>query len=367
MLTKGTRRRSASQIAEEIERVAGTLQGHSGKNSLSVEMEVLSRYLDEGLDLLADVLLEPAFDPKEVKKQRADTLAAIRRREDDLAGFTVDTFAGTFYRRHPYRFTTLGTPKSVNRLTRRRLQAAYARLAVPSNLVIAAVGDVNAQDIVERLSRRFGGMRPRLFRRPPTPREKGPARARVREVHKEKAQAHLMVGFPGTTLTDPDKYAIEVMSTALAGQGGRLFLELRDRQSLAYTVTSFSLEGVDPGYVAVYMGTSPGKLRRALAGVRRELALMRRRGITPEELERAKRYLVGSYEIDLQRASAQASALAFNERYGLGIEEYRAYPEKILEVTAEDVLRVARKVLRVDRPVIALVRPAPRRSLRRKA
>jgi len=365
MLTKGTRRRSASRIAEEIERIAGTLQSHSGRNSLSVEMEVLSRHLEQGLGLLADILLNPTFDSMELQKQRADTLAAIRRREDDLAGLTVDTFAATLFLRHPYRFATLGTARTVKRFTPRQLRAAYARLAVPSNLVIAVVGDVHTQDVVGRLRRKFGGMRPRSFRRPPTPIENVPEKTRLRVVHKEKAQAHLMVGFPGTTLTDPDKYAIEVMNTVLAGQGGRLFVELRDRLSLAYTVTSFSLEGVDPGYMAVYMGTGPEKLKRALAGVRRELARIRREGITADELDRARRYLVGSYEIDLQRSSAQAATLAFNERYGLGVQEYRAYPEKILAVTAEEVLRAARKYLRIDRPVIALVRPAPGRSRRR--
>ncbi len=361
MLTKGTRRRSAETIAEEIERIAGSIHAFSGRSSLGVEAEVLSRHFRRAVDLLADVTLAPAFDPEELARQRADTLAAIARREDDLAGFAVDTFAATLYKRHPYRLTTLGTPASVKRITRAHLKRAWARLCVPSNLVITVVGDVAAKEAIAALRRAFGKMRPRAFERPRLPRETGPRVPTRREIHRDKAQAHLLVGFLGTTLGDPDKYAIEVMSTVLAGQGGRLFVELRDRQSLAYSVTSFSLEGIDPGYVAVYMGTSPEKVRRAIAAVRRELGRIRRERVPGEELERAKRHVVGSYEIDLQRATSQAANLGFNEIYGLGLSESREYPEKILAVTAEDVQRVARKYLRLDRPVIVLVRPLPRR------
>jgi zinc protease len=357
MLTKGTKRRSAERIAEEIERIAGSINGFSGRNSLGVEIEVLSRYFDRGLDLFADVLLHPAFDPAEVEKQRADALAAIRRREDDLAGFTIDVFAATLYARHPYRYSTLGTVRSVKRISRASLRRAFERIRAPENLVISVVGDVKTDEVVAALERAFARLRARPFRLPPRPLERGPAAPRRREMERHKEQAHLVVGFLGTTVRDADRYAIEVLSTVLAGQGGRLFLELRDRQSLAYSVTSFSMEGVDPGYVAVYMGTSPQKLRLAIAGVRRELARIRREDVPAEELERAKRHVAGSYEIDLQRASAQAANLGLNALYGLGLEETRDYPEKILAVTAADVRRVARAYLKVERPVVVLIRP----------
>lgn len=357
LLTRGTRRRSAQQIAEEIERIAGSIEGHSGRNSLGVEIEVLRPHLNQAVDLMADVLLEPAFPVKEIEQQRIDTLAAIRRREDNLAGYAIDQFTATLYDRHPYRFNTLGTARTVNAITRKSLREFYARVAVPENLVIAVVGDVDAKAVTARFRRAFGRMRPGAFRRPRTARPAPPPARRMRELNRDKAQAHLVYGFLGTTVRDPDKYALDVMSAVLAGQGGRLFLELRDRQSLAYTVTSFSVEGTDPGYVAVYMGTSPEKTDRAIAGVRKELARVTREPVAEEELARAKRSLVGGYEIDLQRASAQAAQLALNELYGLGLEEYRGYPEKILAVTAGDVRRVAKKYLTLSRPVITLIRP----------
>lgn len=362
LLTKGTRRRSAQQLAEEIERIAGSLEGHSGRNSLGVEVEVLSSYLDRAVDIMADVLLAPAFDPQEIEKHRTDTLAAIRRRDDNLAGLAIDLFTATLYDKHPYRFNILGTPRTVKSFKRATLREFYARVAVPDNLVISIVGDVDPKDVIARFRRAFGRMKGRSFKPPRRPRPMPPSTPRTRELNKEKAQAHLVYGFLGTTVKDNDRYPLDVMNAILAGQGGRLFLELRDRQSLAYSVTSFSVEGLDPGYIAVYMGTSPEKTTRALAGVRREIARITRERVGPEEIQRAKRCLVGSYEIELQRASSQAAQLAVNEIYGLGMEEYRAYPEKILAVTVDDVRRVARKYLTLSRPVITLIRPATRRK-----
>jgi zinc protease len=172
-----------------------------------------------------------------------------------------------------------------------------------------------------------------------------------------KQQAHIVVGFPGTTIAHPDRFALEVLATILSGQGGRLFVELRDRRALAYRISAFSLEGVDPGYFAVYLATSPQNLDEAVAGIRAELARVVEQPIARAELERAKRYLVGAHEISLQRRAALASSLAFHEAYGLGYGEYRRYAPGILAVTAQDVQRVARAHLDWGRAVVAVVKP----------
>src|SRR5215475_5731226 len=111
----------------------------------------------------------------------------------------------------------------------------------------------------------------------------------------------MVVGFPGLTIDDPDRFPLEVLSTILSGQGGRLFVELRDKKGLAYRISAFSLEGVDPGYFAVYMATSPENLDVAVTGSQEELAKIREKSVTKQELERAKKYLVGTHEISLQR------------------------------------------------------------------
>ena len=144
----------------------------------------------------------------------------------------------------------------------------------------------------------------------------------------------MVVGFRGTTLRQrPIASRSRCWPQVLSGQGGRLFVELRDKKrALAYRVSAFSIEGIDPGYFAVYVATSPENLEEALAGIHDELRKVIDKPVTAEELERAKRYLVGAHDISLQRKSALASTLAFHEGYGLGWHAYRQYTDSIMKV-----------------------------------
>jgi zinc protease len=176
-------------------------------------------------------------------------------------------------------------------------------------------------------------------------------------VSKEKAQAHILIGARGVTLKNPDRYPLEVLQAVLSGQGGRLFLDLRDRESLAYSVTAFSQEGVEPGAFGVYIATSPQKLEQAIQGIREQLRRVTTEKISTQELDRAKTYLIGTFEIGLQTNAAQSSSLAFNERYGLGFNAYREYPKRIEAVTADKVLEVAQRYLSPDRLSLAILKP----------
>jgi zinc protease len=181
----------------------------------------------------------------------------------------------------------------------------------------------------------------------------------MREVKRtlQKAQTHLVLGFKGARVSDGWRRALDVLSTMLSGQSGRLFLELRDRQSLAYSVSSMSVEGVDPGYFAVYMGTSPEKVETALKGMRAELMRLRDERATDAELSRAREHLIGVHEIGLQRNGARAATMAIDQLYQLGAEAYLRYPDEIAAVDADAVQAVARKVLDFDRCALSVVGP----------
>src|SRR5262249_46313811 len=165
-------------------------------------------------------------------------------------------------------------------------------------------------------------------------------RQRHKAIHKH--QPHIVLGFQGVTLANPDRYPLKVLEAILSRQGGRLFYELREQRALAYSVTAFGVEGLAPGVVGVYVGTDPNKVEEATGAVRAELARVREELVSPEELEQARKYLTGSFEISLQSNSAQSEEMAFNELYGLGYENGRRYLAAINTVTAEDLRRVAR-------------------------
>jgi len=150
------------------------------------------------------------------------------------------------------------------------------------------------------------------------------------------------LGFQGVTLAHPDRYPLKVLEALLSRQGGRLFYELREQRALAYAVTAFGVEGVTPGVFGVYLGTDPSKVEEALTAARAELERLREKPVSVTELEQAKKYLTGSYEISLQSNSAQAEEMGFHELYGLGYDHGRRYLAAINNVTVEDLRRVAR-------------------------
>ncbi len=359
MITKGTEKQSSLEIAKKVERMAGSLSGFSGYNSFGLNFTFLSQHLDEAIGLLGELIREPSFDAGEMEKRRRTILASIRQQEDDLDRMVFKLFRKALYEKHPYRMDTIGTLDSIQRITQKDLKEYYHRIAVPDNMIITVVGDVDSNQIKVALRKEFGKMKRSGVSLPLVPQEPPLEKKRVIEVYKEKEQAHFVLGFLGGTVLSDDRYALDVLDAALSGMGGRLFYELRDRQSLAYSLTFISNVNLDPGYLCVYMGTHPDKVGAAIESVLRELKKIKEEGLTADEVERAKRYLIGNFEIGLQTHGAQASQMSFDELLGLGFDHLRRYPEEIQKVTREDVHRVAQKYFNLDAYALAILRPPP--------
>ncbi|MBI3073853.1 MAG: insulinase family protein [Deltaproteobacteria bacterium] len=357
LLTKGTASRSAAQIAREIDSMAGALGGFAGKNSIGLRGEFLAKTLEAALELFADCLLRPTFEGAELERERRLVLEELRNQEDSLASLAFKTFAKLHYKAHPYRMDMLGTGKTVSEFKVADLVEHYRRTFVGENVIVSIVGDFEAARVLRLASRLFGVVPKGAGAKIDVPKDSAPTKRETAHVWKEKEQAHIVLGFRGATVKSEDRFALEVLATILAGQGGRLFLELRDKKSLAYSVTASSVEGVEPGTFTLYMGTSPGRLDEAMAGLEGEVRRIVEQPVLRAELERAKRYLVGSHDVSLQRVGTVASSMAFSEAYGLGYDEYLRFPAAISAVTADDVARVAKKYLNLDRATVAMVRP----------
>jgi len=358
MLTRGTDTRSAARIAQEIESMAGDLEGFSGRNSFGVTVESLSQNFPQAMDLFSDVLLHPSFGQQEVERARREILAEINREGDNLLKTTVNLFLNALYSEHPYKFNPLGTVDTVTSFNGNDIRAFYRKYATPENLVITIVGDVDEDEALSVVKEKFGAMKKGAESAPEVPAPAAPEKiTELVETKPDKAQTHIIMGFLAPSLGDKDTYAFEVLNTVLSGQGGRLFLELRDKKSLAYTVTSFYTPGIEPGFFGVYIGTAPQKEAEAVSAIKEQLGLVLEKGITDDELGRAQNYLVGSFEIGLQQNSSQAAKITFDELYGLGWDEYKKYPEEIYAVTKEDVLKAARKYIDLDKYTLVIVKP----------
>jgi zinc protease len=318
---------------------------------------VPSEHLAGALDLFAEALVLPAFDAEELERERRETLAAIARREDRLAARAYLLFAETHFERHPYRLPLLGSAESVSGFDVERVAAHHARLVRAPNLVLAVAGDVEPDAVAQQVAARLADLAGAPFEAPWPPLEPEPTAIRRAELVRERAQAHLVIGFRGLSVRDDDRFALEIVAQILAGQGGRLFLELRDRQGLAYTVTATNAEGLAPGTMSVYIATAPEKLEQARRGLFAELTRLLEAPPEEEELERARRYLVGNFAIDAQRSAVHAAHASLDALYGLGPDASRRYTGRISAVTKDDVLRVARRVIRLGYYTEACIRP----------
>ena len=354
---RGTSSHSNADFARTAENLAADVDGFSGRNSLGATLECPIEALDSTLDLFSELLLEPTFDREEIERERSDTLAAIERREDHLSQLTYQLFSETHFQSHPYRLPGLGSAESVRRFDADLLRAHHARLIRGENMAIAVVGDVDPDATAARFSARLSAIPSGGFVAPCPPLEDAPREIREAEFRKDRAQAHLVIGFRGLTVADPDRFALEVVVQLLAGQGGRLFLELRDRRSLAYAVSAHNTEGIAPGHFTVYIATAPEKLDEARAGLLEELEKLTQQAPSGEELERAKRYLIGNHAIGLQRNAAHAGLISLNARYGLGPDADHAFPDQVAAVGKEEVLQVVQRIINLDAYTLAVVHP----------
>jgi zinc protease len=357
LFSRGTKTRSAEQIMNDVEGMAGSISGYSGRNSLGLQAEFLSRYLDRGFDLVADCLLNATFSDEELDKERRIVIDDIRAQEDNLGQVTFRLFHSGLWKQHPYRLDPLGTADSVAGFTRRKLLQYFHRFYAIKNLTLAVVGDVDPSRVIAKVGTLFAGASDAGAQLPEIATEAPPEVPNQVFKFMAKEQAHVVLGFPGVTFANPDRFSLEVLAHVLSGQGGRLFSEIREKRALAYRVSAFSLEGMDPGYFAVYVATSPEKVEEAIHSIREELKAVVENGISADELQRAQRYLIGTHAIGLQRKSAIAAALAFYEAYGQGWQSYRLYGDNIMKVKVADVARVARKYLDPKREVTAVVQP----------
>jgi len=357
MLNKGTTNMDEVQIARKIEDMGGRISGFSGYDSFGLATSFFSRYVDEGLRLLAELDFDPAFPKDKVERERTLIVNRIKSEPDRPVQYTVNVLNGTLFSHHPYGFVKEGTIETVSGFTGEDLRQAYKRFAVPANTVITGVGDMDLEKTMERIADVFGKTPARPLDSPEVPAEAPLTGVTEKVMRIPRAKAHIAIGFRGTTLSDSDRYPLEVLNNILAGQGGRLFLQLRDKESLAYTVTSFVRPGIDPGIFAFYMACEVSKADQAVNGLLQQINLVREAPVTDEELKRSITNLVGNHLISLQTSSSRAEDSALNTLYGLGYDYDAVYLKKIAEVKAEDVLRVAVKYL--DPKNCALVKILP--------
>jgi zinc protease len=348
MLLKGTRRRSAEQLADELEFLGARYSPFTSKDMVGATLSVLSRHLGRALGLLAECILEPAFVPEELEKERRIILTELRRRQDDSFTCAMDLSEALLYRKHPYRFSVGGTEASVRRLQADRLVRWHGRLYSPDRMVVAVVGDLRATHMRDLVLEAFAPLsRPGVALSEP-PAEDPPGSPRCRSRRRDKKHVALALSFMGPAFPSSDFFAMDVLSHVLAGMGGRLFVELRDRRGLGYAVGAGLEPRRDGAHFSAHIGTSMEHRRAALEGILGELDRVRQDLVPREELSRVRRHMLGLFAIALQRKAVQAGRLAFFELMGAGYGLLEGYPQAVRNVTPEAMREAARRHLHLE-------------------
>ncbi|MBU6401938.1 MAG: insulinase family protein [Verrucomicrobia bacterium] len=367
LMLKGTPTRSAEQIATEIESLGGSLDSYGGNNSFGLNAEVLSGDFAAALDLLGDVVLNAAFPAEELERERAVQLAAIRDQRDQMLPSAVRLMRRTLFGDTGYGLDALGSEASVRRLQTDALREFQRRLAAPNNGVLAIYGDVQTeavkaavtaalarwpagQGLARTDSRALDHAIGRPAKREPT---------RVLET-RDKAQAVIVMGFPGVTFRCPARHALELLHEACSDLGSRLFIRIREKLGLAYYVGAQNVAGLVPGYFAFYAGTAPDKIAQVETELRREVELLRAEGLTEAELRRAKAKIIGQRKIARQDLGGFALATALDELYGVGYANFDAEDARYQALTRESILAAAQEYLEPSQAVVAVVQPAGR-------
>lgn len=357
-LVKGTTRWNAQEVAEAVEEIGGSL-GASGDTDFSeIRGTALAHHWTALLELVADVALRPSLPSEEIEKERRVILSQLQSRRDLPFPHAFDAFLAFLYGPHPYGLPTLGRREAVERADRALLLEQYRRYYRAGRMVLAVSGQVSAREVVAEVERLFADLPggPELSE-PAPPAPAGAAGQQLLE--RPAAQAQILMGSLAPPLAHPDYPAVKVLSTILGGgMSGRLFLELRNKEGLAYSLSAFYPSRVEVSFLAIHMGTAPENLGRAEAGVRRELARIRQERATADELKRAKAYLLGALAMDRRTNAREAWYLAFFELAGVGHEFLERYAAAVDAVTVDDVHRVADAYL--ARPASVILRPTSR-------
>jgi predicted Zn-dependent peptidase len=354
MVFKGTTRRSAEDIAREVDSVGGMLDAFTSKEMVCFNTRVLDEHLAKVFDVIADMVLEPKFAEDEIEREKSVILEEIRMTQDNPEDLVHELFTQNFWYPHPLGKPILGTPETVGAFSRDTLRTWFHERYSPNNMVITAAGHLTHAQLLDLVGERFAN---RPAGNPLTP-ESSPVAAphiTVRTKH-ELEQVHLCLGVSALPMTDQRRFAVSVLSNVLGGgMSSRLFQNIRERQGLAYAIFSEMNSYRDAGVLSVYAGTSLETVSQLIRSVLEEFRRMKDEPLPEEELRRAKDHLKGATLLALEGTGQRMNSLA---RYHIYFDRHYTAQELIAmleEVTAADVQRLAQDFFQSERIAASVV------------
>jgi predicted Zn-dependent peptidase len=346
MLFRGTPRYASLEIDQIFDAMGAELNAGTGKESTSVYTRVLDRHLDRAFDVIADMVWRPKFDEADLDAEREIVLEEIAMYEDDPQDKVFDVLGGAVFGEHPLGRAIIGRADVVAGTPAGGLATFHGARYVPGNVVVAAAGSVDHDQLV-------GMVRDSMPNARPAPDDMQAAvelEARRRFVRKDTEQYHVCLGAPGLARDDERRFALRILDNVLGGtSSSRLFVEIRETRGLAYAVYSFAAQYATTGQVGLYVGTRPDNVGTAMGIVNIELEKLRQDGISAEELERSKDNVKGRILLSLESTVARMNRLGSSLLAGMPLLDIDELEARIDAVSLDDVLALSRELYAPER------------------
>jgi predicted Zn-dependent peptidase len=356
MVFKGTERRSAEDIAREMDSVGGMLDAFTSKEQICFNAKVLDEHLPIAFDVLADLVLRPKLTSDDVKKERQVVLEEIKMDLDNPEYLLHDLFTRGFWPDHSLGRPILGTPETVRKFDGEALRNRFKKWFAPDHIVVTAAGNITHQQVLKLVEKEFGHFKARHTRdEDPVPSTAAPIQL---ESKRDLEQVHLCVGVPSLPIAHERRFGVAVLNNLLGGgMSSRLFQNIREKQGLAYAVFSELTPYSDTGMLSVYAGTAKETVGQVLDMTIAEFRAMKESPVTAEELLRAKNHLKGSLMLSLESTSARMSNLARQELYFHRFSSLDEILTSIDAVSTEEVQSLARDFFQAERIATTVLGP----------
>lgn len=349
VMSKGTHKLSSLEIAEKVESIGAGLSTDTSSDYFLVSLKTITADFPEILALAAEILRYPSFPDHEVELEKKITLQNILSQKEQPFNLAFSQLREMIYDKHPYGFSVLGTEKTVTELTVEDLKQCHDKHFTPNNLTISLAGKINLDQAILIVEKIFSDWQPFHHNTPQLISYPLYAQSSHRKIEQATQQSIIMMGYLAPEMKHPDYPILKLLTTYLGnGLSSRLFVELREKRGLAYDVSAFYPTRLDKSQFVVYMGTAPDNTEIGKEGLYNEIKRLREEKLSIQELETAKSKLLGQYALGKQTNAEFAQVFGWYETLGLGIEYDTIFPQKITNVTLEDIQRVANDYLQDD-------------------
>ncbi len=356
MLFKGTARRDARQIADEIESRGGSLNAFTDKEYTCYYAKALAEHADLVMDVLTDMLRHSALDAEELGREQNVVLEEIKRYDDTPDDIVHDIFAQTVWSTHPLGRPVIGTSKTVAALDRNNLIDYISTHYTPDRIVVSASGNMRHDEIVALAEKSLGDMTGSTYQRrpirPPLPSGKD------KRTRRRTEQVHFCYGAPAFGQHDDDRYVLAILDTVLGGNmSSRLFQEVREKRGLAYAIGSYSVAYDEGGLFTVYGGTSPDTFKQVLDITKTEIEKVKREGLTDDEITKSKTQIRGALVLGLENMSSRMMRMGKSLLYFDRVIPLNEIIHKINAVTHDDLARISNMLFDESKLTLAAVGP----------